>query len=297
MKDYTILITYFEELEKFAYSTTEFTFNGFAINSFKDYRQNLKNQYIDFNNNFDTFILDNLSADKFMIISSILNDRINNTLKRTNIRYNEFTDKLNFTVVKTTVIDIDSIKSNIPPKATSMQKLVDIIHSHINIIELSCKLVQSRFDIIKSVNAQVFNSISTDTPITQHHSSEPTITSKPVIGTFSTNNDKLTMYLSKNEVAMFFIFLYNNNIIKPADRQELYSFIENNFRYIDNSTGKRSISDIIDVNGTFSKITNGDVEDKYNKQKDKKATKYQVLINDFFEDFKKYKLYKFRDAF
>ena len=310
MEIYTVLIGYFEELEKFKYNTTQFTFNGYTVDAFKDYKINLTMQYNDFKNKLDTLLLGDLTTDKLMRILGVLDVRITKIHEQANVKYNKFADTFKFMVVKVEGHEPATIKSGRFTKNPELQSLDSIFQFHINIVRLTNEVVKTRFEVIKDANTDAINGIPNDRTLNQQDDpTEPTTVnfknieitknsiSLPANYTSDSNPNKLTLFLSKNEVAMFFIFLYNNNIINPADRQELYSFIENNFRYIDNSTGKRSISDIIDVNGTFSKITSGNVSEKYNKQKDKKATKYQGLINDFFENFKKYKLYKFRDAF
>ena len=296
MEDYTVLIGYFEELEKFKYDTTQYTFNGSAVYDFNVYRENLTQQYNDFKNNLDTLFFGDLSTDKLMRILGVLDVRITKTLEQANVKYNKFADTFKFMVVKVEGYEPATIKSGRFTKNPELQSLDSIFQFHIGIVKLTNEVVKTRFEVIKDANTYPINEIPIGNPLNQKDvSNEPSVVSTLDIEP-TANKDKLLLNLEKQDVAMLFILLCQIDIIKPKDEKHLKQFIENNFKYINNSKGKHSISDIKRINTQFSRLVQHSNK-KNEKDKNKFITNYQNAISDFIERMKNLKLEDFYKAF
>ncbi len=109
--------------------------------------------------------------------------------------------------------------------------------------------------------------------------------------TISTN--KITLNLSKKEIALLFILLYEVDIIKIKTSKELYDFIESHFNYIDKNNDKEVA--IIKINTEFSRLKTayGDNQKSNQKLLKKFMDNYEPKIDEVMAKMKNTKLSNF----
>jgi hypothetical protein len=295
MEDFTFYFSYLDELEKFDYDTEKFTFNGFSVDTFSNYRTHLTQLQKEFEKKLDAIIIsDTYPTDKLIRNFGVLNIKFDKKYEQVRREYGKFVNQHKYwQLPKTKEHESRKIPSGRFMKSPELKMLDAIIGFHVSILNLTKDCITSRLAFVATAATGKIKVVQPETPTVKPENKNIAETQSDTL--LYNNPNKLLLNLSKKEIAMLFIFLFHNDIAKPDDKGTLYSFIENSFKFVDDSKGKQEVKDITKMNTVFARLTSGQNESESKKFRDKMITKYQDKVYDFFEDFKKYKLEKFRD--
>lgn len=298
MEDFTFYFSYFDELEKFDYDTEKFIFNGYPIGTYNDYRTHLIEQLKGFEKKLDAIIMsDYYPTDKLIRNFGVMNIKFNKIYEQVKKDYSRFLTKYKYwTLPKSKEHEARKIHSGKFTKSPELKKLDVFIGFHVSILNQTRDCINSRLTFVATADTGKKIVIPTESP---SDNPETPITSLVTSATLVHNNsNKLLLNLGKRDIALLFLLFYMAEIIRPKSKKELYDFIENNFKYIDNSKGKHKISDIKTINQPFARLTEDIKGTESNTKFRKKIIEaYRDKIYDCFDTLLKIEMPDFRNKY
>lgn len=297
MSDFRVCFSFLNMLESFDFDVKEFTFNGFTLAEFKNYRTIITEQQKQFDKTLNEIIIsDKYSTDIVIRNLGLLNLKFDEVYTSVTLGYNSYVNSnkyLNPPVSK--VNDSRKILRGSFVQNKELSLLDSILIFHVNSLKKAKEQIYKMFSFVSVAANSLEPSVSVATKIDTKVN--PSVVDVNSVSVCNTSSSKLLCNLKKREIALLFILLVEKDIIKVSNTQELYSFIEDNFTYVDNSRNEQKISNIVKINTEFSRLTNGKNKASNEKFKKQIIEKYKDLFYDFFEDFDKYNLSKFREKF